>query len=77
VSKGKDPAFPRTPANFRDRHGTAMVANPASGLTKREFMATMLLQGILASGGGGEKDKKIAAAIDYADFLLADLEESK
>ncbi len=45
------------------------------GLTKREYIAAMCLQGILASGSGGDKHVKIDAAIEYADVLLSELEE--
>jgi hypothetical protein len=42
-------------------------------LTKRELIAAMMLQGILASGVGGSPENKAGCAIDFADVLLEEL----
>jgi len=58
----------------------AHVANPhsgappieGSGLTKREHIAAMAMQGLLASdeGGGLSRDTCVKLAVDHADMKL-------
>lgn len=44
-----------------------------SGISIRAWYAGLAMQGILASGTGGEKELKVLAAVDYADALIAEL----
>lgn len=48
------------------------------GLTKREWMAGVALQGILSRGGGvGDVFDNVNLAVRYADRLISQLDESK
>lgn len=64
---GDDMAFPCDGPNV-----------PAYGLTKREYIAAMALQGFLASLNGEAAYNDVAAdAVGYADALLAALRVSE
>lgn len=71
MSNANKPAFPSEPRSF------APPDSFGSGLSKREYFAAVALQGLLASGAGGDKALKVLAAVDYADVLLAQLENTK
>lgn len=47
---------------------------PTEGLTKREYFAGLMLQGILASGFQTTMEKNVEAAIEHTDELLKQLE---
>lgn len=64
-----EPAFPTQMWDIENKEATWLDG----GLTKRELGAFLCLQGLLASGQGGEKEMKVMAAIIYADMLLEDL----
>lgn len=69
MSSRNEPAFPTQMWDVEDEKVTWLDG----GLTKREFIATVALQGLLASGSGGDKSLKILAAVDYADLLLEEI----
>jgi hypothetical protein len=59
--KGNDNAFPSSPEKYE----------PEFGLTKRELIAAMAMQGLLATPGEYEHAKTIAQwAVDQADALI-------
>jgi hypothetical protein len=59
--KGNDNAFPSSPDKYE----------PEFGLTKRELIAAMAMQGLLATPGEYEHAKTIAQwAVDQADALI-------
>jgi hypothetical protein len=59
--KGNDNAFPSSPDKYE----------PEFGLTKREVIAAMAMQGLLATPGEYEHAKTIAQwAVDQADALI-------
>lgn len=81
MSKFDKPAFPTTHEE-RTYSGTRLVYR--DGLTKREYFAAKAMQGILANlkrepGDklGGSPVNVADWAIDYADALLAALEQSE
>lgn len=55
--------------------------SPEGGLTKREYVAAMAMQGLLSSVGENEyyecHSDCAKAAVSYADALLKQLEESE
>jgi hypothetical protein len=55
-------------AAFPTPNGTARP-----GLTKREYYAGLLMQGILASGGGSSAELEARFAVQAADALIAQL----
>jgi hypothetical protein len=58
---GNDNAFPSSPDKY----------DPEFGLTKRELIAAMAMQGLLATPGEYEHAKTIAQwAVDQADALI-------
>jgi len=58
---GNDNAFPSSPDKYE----------PEFGLTKRELIAAMAMQGLLATPGEYEHAKTIAQwAVDQADALI-------
>lgn len=48
-------------------------------ISLRDLFAMAALQGLIASGKGGEKEPKVRAAYDFADLMLVErtLEERK
>ena len=54
---------------------------PASQMTKREMIAAMAMQGLMANStskyGGSATDSVAHIAAKYADALLAELEKTK
>lgn len=52
-------------------------AHLVEGLTKREWMAATILQGVLAAGNYGEsyEDEAARQAVKYTDTLLTELEK--
>lgn len=66
VTNPNDPAF-----------GHASPFGQFQGLTKREYIAAIMLSGLLSSGAGGHKGDKILAAVTYADELIDELNEAQ
>lgn len=67
---GAESAYPNQPTNDS-------LFEPSFGLTKREYMATLCLQGILANANASGFRSAVATfAVEMADQLLAALEES-
>jgi hypothetical protein len=60
MSKGNEPAYPE------------YFDNGGRGLTKRELIAAMAMQGMIAGGRYGEEEVS-AISVAYADALLAQL----
>ena len=71
MSNANEPAFPM--AEITPVGGVYS----GGGLSKREYVAAAALQGLLASGAGGEAANKVYAAVKYADLLLGALEDSR
>lgn len=75
MSKGSEPVFPRLE---HEVHGANEAVVPKNGLTKRELMAAMMMQGALANSGlsvprhyDGVQYKQIAQdSVKAADALL-------
>lgn len=72
MSNQNEPAFPAQPLGTDGKPVNEM----ATGLTKREFVAAMALQGYCANSSHAETgtDKKVFWAIEDADALLGALE---
>lgn len=86
MSKPNESAFPMMPSHTNP----ADVDKAFTGLTKREYMATQLMQGMLAhpdlmrgiadrTGGDTAESLRIAAqgAVMHADALLAELSKTE
>ena len=73
TKNGDLPAMPQDGRVWCDGIGDCPTL--ATGLTKREMFAMAAMQGILAKGGSGKMVSE--RAVDYADQLLAELEETK
>lgn len=58
------------PIKFNMPNGTTIEG---LGLTKRELLAAMAMQGILARGTTGEPESRATHAIQHADALLKEL----
>jgi hypothetical protein len=74
IALGNEPAFPTSPVT----NANGEVNWGANGLTKREQLAAMAMQGILSNSVyEPPRQKKLAAmaadAVDAADALLAEL----
>jgi hypothetical protein len=67
------PAYPNT--RKKVENGCLITANDL-GLTKREYFAGLAMQGLLASGDVASYNIT-QWAVEYADTLLEELEESK
>jgi len=68
------PAFPRTAADPQWGKGTESF----DGLTKRELMAAMAMQGLLAYHGRQDAMHYYSEwAVKYADALLTELDKTK
>lgn len=76
MSNKNEKAYPQfeVVSGERDGHGDAVEAYTVAtgGLTKRELIAAMAMQGILSQENSGDFTPKGAAseAIEYADALL-------
>lgn len=78
MTNGNDPAFPKVPITQEDRG----ISWP--GLTKREWLAGMAMQGILANSKYATEGTKLngrilgvdEASLQLADALLAALRSS-
>ena len=79
MSNGNTPAFPVIEESKSEQYNgaTHMTGTAVSlGLTKREYIAALLLQGVLAQGGYPD-DYAVSKAVRVTDELLAELEKSK
>jgi hypothetical protein len=65
---GNEPAWPIHP-HFENGN----YVPGSSGLTKREWMAAMCLQGLLARNHSSGQTNNVEWAVNYADALLAEL----
>lgn len=74
MDNANQPAFP-TP-DKRDSENK-LVYSGESGLTKREYIAALLCQGMLANGHAGSFEVISKSAVHGADSLLKRLEENK
>ena len=69
--RGSEPAFPLP-------RGNENIDPKVGGLTKREFIAAMAVQGLLTNQEWGRPDNPhaiVAAAVLSADCLLAELDK--
>lgn len=70
--RGSESAFPEHP--LYDGHLTSV--QPSPGLTKRELLAAMALQGLCSWASGASDEHQLSAwARDYADALIAALND--
>jgi hypothetical protein len=73
------PAMPCDDIVIRDENGNLYGAPITSGgLTKREHIAAMAMQGFISAGGSGMPTKQEIAclAVSYTDALLDGLEKA-
>jgi hypothetical protein len=78
MSNGNDPAFPGETEYFhgKDEKTGTDIWDRFSGLTKREWMAALCLQGMLTDFGPDKnwiREQAAKEAIAFADALLAEL----
>lgn len=59
-----------------DPNALAFPTPALPGLSKRELIAAMTLQGLLADPRDGSLDDFVGLAVDYADALLAALSQN-
>lgn len=74
MSNANEPAFPF--GQVSERTGQPINGLFAAGLTKREYIAAMALQGLCANSGEygeGYEDITASKAVKSADALLAEL----
>lgn len=71
MSKADEPAFPIMGTYTNDGVG---VAEPAYGLTKREYFAGLAMQGLVSRIGGYDPNLAAEVAVTSADALLLALE---
>lgn len=79
ITNANDPAFPQVipvMGNSAQIQGAyeKLGEQYIPGLTKREWLAGMAMQGIIANGSA---DRGVKEAVAWADSLLAKLEKSK
>lgn len=70
MNNSKQPAFPVT----KEVCDFSKIEGYPYGLTKREHIAALMLQGILASGFQTTIEKNVESAIEHTDELLKQLE---
>lgn len=75
MKNGKHPAFPIVnddgiPSGLHHADSTSIT-----GLTKFEFIATRILQGINAGGGLGTNKDKVRNAVEQTKLLLKEAEK--
>ena len=70
---GDSPAFSKA-AFYTDEYG---IDAPQEGLTKREYFASMALQGMLAKYGSDYQVQNAKEAIYWADALIEELNKTK
>jgi len=67
-----DPAFPEIFTTLKDEGSDTYSVG---GLTKRELISAMALQGLLASPHRATTSEFAKGVIEYADALIAELEK--
>ena len=60
----------RHPTFINDDAFPGPFSENQSGLTKREYLAAMCLQGILANPQFDDDEEKARSAVNYADLLI-------
>jgi hypothetical protein len=76
-ARSSDPVFPRE-AIHRGPYNSEIVREGTAGLTKRELIAAMALQGILAhSYNDASYDGAARDAVVHADHLLLELAKER
>jgi len=75
VSKaGSEAAFARPVSKLEGNYGRPVVHAAQEGLTKRDLIAAMVLQGTLSNPNDRRTPVEAAAkAVEYADALIAEL----
>ena len=74
-TKANEPAFSK-PAFY---HPDGAIDLPSTGLTKREYFASMALQGIISNKDGLDIkiERIVESAVDTADALIEELNKTK
>lgn len=76
MGNGNQPAYGTAKVRFVSAEGTNYYDETKLGLTKRELIAAMALQGILADGNSfTSQESVVVQAINCADALLKSLSE--
>ena len=79
MDKPNDAQLPRQRARTKGREDffpTSLYEYDGSGITKKEWMATQLLAGMLPLGGGYQEDFLVETAVNLATKLLIRLVET-
>lgn len=74
MCKPHDSAYPQT---FDVGSLSKSAGSHLRGLTKREYFAALMLQGILANGQGNKATGDAAIAVYWADALITALAKSE
>jgi hypothetical protein len=69
-----DSAFPQ---DFSVGSLSVEVGRTMRGLTKREYFAALMLQGLLTKGHGGTATGNASIAVYWADALIAELAKTE
>ena len=70
---GDSPAFSKA-AFYTDEYG---IDAPQEGLTKREYFASMAMQGFITKYGVDCQEEHIKQAVFIADFFIGELNKKK
>ena len=74
MTNGNEPINPTTERNWLNQNDTEMVTGVFGGLTKREYFAAMMLQGLVTLSSHQATHQQYASqAIAYADALITEL----
>ena len=71
--QGDSPAFSKA-AFYTDEYG---IDAPQEGLTKREYFASMAMQGFITKYGVDCQEEHIKQAVFIADFFIGELNKKK
>ena len=72
MSNADEPAYP-TPDTYDPTNGQVFYGN--SGLTKREYFAAMVIQGLCSDPDMRDAETEAELAVKVADALLKELEK--
>jgi len=75
-TNGNDPANPTIGWELTV-HGDPVVITDQYGLTKREYFAAMVMQGLMANPNMDNKDNLEELAVLTADFLIEELNKDE